>query len=177
MLSHKNLATNAQSLMEAWQYSPKDRLLHALPIFHIHGLFVAGNLTFLSGASMIFLPRFDLDGIINCLGQATTMMGVPTFYTRLLNDPRFTQSLVGHMRLFVSGSAPLLAETHRRFEERTGHKILERYGMTETNMTISNFPMRVSVRQVQSDSRCSAFWCALPIRITVCRLRMEKSAC
>ena len=138
MLSHKNLATNAQSLMEAWQYSPNDRLLHALPIFHIHGLFVAGNLTFLSGASMIFLPRFDLDGIINCLGQATTMMGVPTFYTRLLNDPRFTQSLVGHMRLFVSGSAPLLAETHRRFEERTGHKILERYGMTETNMTISN---------------------------------------
>ena len=95
-------------------------------------------ITFLSGASMIFLPRFDLDDIIAHLGQATTMMGVPTFYTRLLNDPRFTQSLVGHMRLFISGSAPLLAETHRAFEAKTGHKILERYGMTETNMTLSN---------------------------------------
>jgi malonyl-CoA/methylmalonyl-CoA synthetase len=113
-------------------------LLHALPIFHTHGLFVATNITLLAGGSMMFLPKFDVDAAIEALPQSTTIMGVPTFYTRLLNDPRFTRDLVSHMRLFVSGSAPLLAETHVEFEGRTGHRILERYGMTETNMNTSN---------------------------------------
>jgi malonyl-CoA/methylmalonyl-CoA synthetase len=113
-------------------------LLHALPIFHTHGLFVATNVMLAAGGSMIFLPKFDLDAMIANLPKATSMMGVPTFYTRLLDDDRFTKDLTSHMRLFISGSAPLLAETHVRFEERTGHRILERYGMTETNMNTSN---------------------------------------
>jgi malonyl-CoA/methylmalonyl-CoA synthetase len=113
-------------------------LLHALPIYHTHGLFVATNVTLLAGGAMIFLPKFDLDAMIARMPEATTMMGVPTFYTRLLDDPRLTRDLAGHMRLFISGSAPLLAETHERFEARTGHRILERYGMTETNMNTSN---------------------------------------
>ncbi len=138
MLTHGNLLSNAQSLIEAWQFTEKDTLLHALPIFHIHGLFVACNVSFLSGCSMIFLPSFNLDSIIDSLPHATTMMGVPTFYTRLLNDQRFNNDLVKHMRLFVSGSAPMLKETHRVFEKRTGQRILERYGMTETNMNTSN---------------------------------------
>ncbi|MCJ8307497.1 MAG: malonyl-CoA synthase [Rhizobiaceae bacterium] len=138
MLSHDNLLSNAQALVDLWQFSDQDVLLHALPIFHTHGLFVAINVTLLSGASMIFLPAFKVDDMIAHLPQATTMMGVPTFYTRLLDDDRFTRELVTHMRLFVSGSAPLLAETHVQFEERTGHRVLERYGMTETNMNTSN---------------------------------------
>jgi malonyl-CoA/methylmalonyl-CoA synthetase len=113
-------------------------LLHALPIFHTHGLFVASNISLLTGGQMIFLPGFDLEAVIRALPQATAMMGVPTFYTRLLDDARLSRDLVAGMRLFVSGSAPLLAETHRSFEERTGHRILERYGMTETNMNTSN---------------------------------------
>ena len=113
-------------------------LLHALPIYHTHGLFVATNVTLLAGGAMIFLPKFDLDAMIARMPEATVMMGVPTFYTRLLDDPRLTRDLAGHMRLFISGSAPLLAETHERFEARTGHRILERYGMTETNMNTSN---------------------------------------
>ncbi|WP_102107020.1 malonate--CoA ligase [Oceaniglobus roseus] len=138
MLSQKNLLSNAEALREVWKWEKGDVLLHALPIFHTHGLFVAGNLTLLCGASMIFLPKFDLDTMIARMPEATTMMGVPTFYTRLLDDPRFTRELTSNMRLFTSGSAPLLAETHVRFSERTGHAILERYGMTETNMNTSN---------------------------------------
>lgn len=138
MLSHGNLASNAQALTEAWRFTADDRLLHALPIFHTHGLFVATNVTLMSGASLIFLPRFDAGEIIRLLPEATVMMGVPTFYTRLLARPDFTRELVAHMRLFVSGSAPLSAETHKEFQERTGHAILERYGMTETNMNTSN---------------------------------------
>ncbi|WP_099827269.1 malonate--CoA ligase [Oceaniglobus indicus] len=138
MLSHDNLLSNARALHGAWRWSGDDVLLHALPIFHTHGLFVATNLTLLAGGAMIFLPRFDPDAMIAALPRATTMMGVPTFYTRLLDDPRFTRDLTAHMRLFISGSAPLLAETHRRFSDRTGHAILERYGMTETNMNTSN---------------------------------------
>jgi malonyl-CoA/methylmalonyl-CoA synthetase len=138
MLTHRNLASNAETLRQAWRFTGEDRLLHALPIFHTHGLFVATNVTLLAGGSMLFLPGFDLDTILRLLPQATTMMGVPTYYTRLLSRPDFTRELVGHMRLFVSGSAPLSAETHREFEARTGHKILERYGMTETNMITSN---------------------------------------
>ena len=125
-------------LPKLWQFNADDILLHALPIFHTHGLFVAINTTLAAGGSMILLPKFNLDQIIDQLPKSTAMMGVPTFYTRLLDDPRFTGELVRHMRLFTSGSAPLLAETHVQFEQRTGHRILERYGMTETNMTTSN---------------------------------------
>ncbi|MEX5563861.1 malonyl-CoA synthase [Pseudophaeobacter sp. 1A16562] len=138
MLTQNNLLSNAETLAAEWRFTPDDVLLHALPIFHTHGLFVASNVTLLAGGAMIFLPKFDLDAVIENLPRATTMMGVPTFYTRLLGDARFTGDLTRHMRLFVSGSAPLLAETHVQFEERTGHRILERYGMTETNMNTSN---------------------------------------
>jgi malonyl-CoA/methylmalonyl-CoA synthetase len=138
MLTHSNLASNAETLREAWRFAGADRLLHALPIFHTHGLFVATNVTLLAGGSMLFLPSFDLAEILRLLPKATAMMGVPTFYTRLLAHPAFTRELTAHIRLFVSGSAPLSAETHREFEARTGHSILERYGMTETNMNTSN---------------------------------------
>ena len=138
MLSQGNLLSNAHALKNEWRFTSEDVLLHALPIFHTHGLFVASNVTLLAGGQMIFLPKFDLDQMIADLPRATTMMGVPTFYTRLLGDERFTKDLSKHMRLFVSGSAPLLAETHVQFEDRTGHRILERYGMTETNMKTSN---------------------------------------
>ena len=138
MLSQGNLLENAKVLVDAWRFTSDDTLLHMLPIFHTHGLFVATNVSLLSGGQMIFLPDFNLDEAISWLPEATTMMGVPTFYTRLLGDARFTAGLTAHMRLFTSGSAPLLAETHVAFEERTGHRILERYGMTETNMTTSN---------------------------------------
>ncbi|MFU8776959.1 MAG: malonate--CoA ligase [Roseovarius sp.] len=138
MLTQRNLLSNAEVLVDYWQFTRDDVLLHALPIFHTHGLFVATNIILLAGGAMIFLPKFDQDQVIAQLPRATSMMGVPTFYTRLLDDPRFTRDLVAHMRLFTSGSAPLLAETHVAFEERTGHRILERYGMTETNMNTSN---------------------------------------
>ncbi|MDH3535211.1 MAG: malonyl-CoA synthase [Gammaproteobacteria bacterium] len=138
MLSHDNLLSNALTLVDYWQFSENDVLLHALPIFHTHGLFVATNVILICGGSMIFLPRFDVDAMLEQLPHATSLMGVPTFYTRLLADDRFDRGLVAHMRLFVSGSAPMLAETHVQFEQRTGHRILERYGMTETNMNTSN---------------------------------------
>jgi malonyl-CoA/methylmalonyl-CoA synthetase len=138
MLSQRNLLSNAEVLVKEWRFTSDDVLLHALPIFHTHGLFVASNIMLLAGGSMIFLPKFDAETVMARLPDATTMMGVPTFYTRLLDDPHFDRDLTAHMRLFVSGSAPLLAETHRAFEARTGHRILERYGMTETNMNTSN---------------------------------------
>ncbi|WP_170563729.1 malonate--CoA ligase [Ruegeria atlantica] len=138
MLTQANLLSNAETLVQEWRFTQEDVLLHALPIFHTHGLFVATNIILASGGSMIFLPKFDLDDILRLMPDATSMMGVPTFYTRLLGDKRFTGDLARHMRLFISGSAPLLAETHERFQDRTGHRILERYGMTETNMNTSN---------------------------------------
>ena len=138
MLTHNNLLSNAETLVGEWRFSGEDVLLHALPIFHTHGLFVATNTILLAKATMIFLPKFSADTVIEALPKASTMMGVPTFYTRLLDDPRLTPELTRHMRLFISGSAPLLAETHVQFERRTGHRILERYGMTETNMNTSN---------------------------------------
>ena len=138
MLSHGNLLSNAGVLADLWRFTRRDVLLHALPIFHTHGLFVACNVALLTGGQMIFLPGFDLDRVLHHLPRATTMMGVPTFYTRLLSDPRLTRDLTAHMRLFVSGSAPLLADTHHDFAAHTGHRILERYGMTETNMNTSN---------------------------------------
>ncbi len=138
MLSHGNLLSNAEALIETWRFAASDVLLHALPIFHVHGLFVATNVMLRVGGRMIFLPKFDVDSVLALLPQATAMMGVPTFYTRLLGDERLTREATSHMRLFISGSAPLLAETHRAFEARTGHRILERYGMSETTMSTSN---------------------------------------
>lgn len=138
MLTQRNLLSNAQALAQLWRFTEADVLLHALPIFHTHGLFVASNVSLLTGGAMIFLPGFEADTVLRLLPQATAMMGVPTFYTRLLSDPRLDRDLVAHVRLFVSGSAPLLAETHQAFEARTGQRILERYGMTETNMNTSN---------------------------------------
>ena len=138
MLSHDNLYSNADSLRQVWEFSRDDVLLHALPIFHIHGLFVATNISLLSGASILLLPKFEPDAVFQALPQASVMMGVPTFYTRLLKDARLDRDRTRHMRLFVSGSAPLLPETHTQWQERTGHAILERYGMTETNMNTSN---------------------------------------
>ncbi|WP_204112526.1 malonate--CoA ligase [Shimia biformata] len=138
MMTQTNLLSNAQTLVDYWRFTADDTLLHALPIFHTHGLFVATNVMLLAGGAMVFLPKFDLDALIDNMPRATALMGVPTFYTRLLGDPRFTPDLTAHMRLFISGSAPLLAETHVAFENRTGHRILERYGMTETNMNTSN---------------------------------------
>jgi malonyl-CoA/methylmalonyl-CoA synthetase len=138
MLSHGNLASNAFTLKDYWRFTSDDTLLHALPIFHTHGLFVATNVTLAAGASMIFQSAFDVEDVLDALPRATAMMGVPTFYIRLLKESRFTSEHVAHMRLFISGSAPLSADIHREFSERTGHAILERYGMTETNMNTSN---------------------------------------
>ncbi|TQF29980.1 malonyl-CoA synthase [Bradyrhizobium sp. UNPA324] len=138
MLSHDNLASNSLSLVDYWRFTDKDVLIHALPIYHTHGLFVATNVTLFARASMIFLPKLDPDLIIKLMARATVLMGVPTFYTRLLQNPALSRETAKHMRLFVSGSAPLLAETHREWSARTGHAVLERYGMTETNMNTSN---------------------------------------
>ena len=138
MLTHDNLVSNALTLKEVWRFTADDVLIHALPIYHTHGLFVASNVTLFSGASMIFLPKFDADEILGLMARATALMGVPTFYVRLLQHPGLTKEATSGMRLFVSGSAPLLAETHREWSARTGHAILERYGMTETNMNTSN---------------------------------------
>ncbi len=138
MLTHDNLASNSLSLVDYWRFTDKDVLIHALPIYHTHGLFVASNVTLFARASMIFLPKFDPEAIIKLMARATVLMGVPTFYTRLLQSPALTKESTKHMRLFVSGSAPLLADTHREWFARTGHAVLERYGMTETNMNTSN---------------------------------------
>ncbi len=138
MLSHDNLLSNAMSLVESWRFTENDVLIHALPIFHTHGLFVATNVVLASRASMIFQPKFDPNKIMEAMPKATSLMGVPTFYTRLLQHPDLNRDSTAHIRLFVSGSAPLLAETHQEWQARTGHAILERYGMTETNMNTSN---------------------------------------
>tara|TARA_R110002124_G_scaffold66769_3_gene181542 strand:- start:8370 stop:9869 length:1500 start_codon:yes stop_codon:yes gene_type:complete len=138
MLSHANLASNSETLREYWRFTRDDILIHALPIFHTHGLFVATNVALFAGASTVFLPRFDPETIIEAMPSATAIMGVPTFYTRLLQDPRLTPELAANMRLFISGSAPMLVDTHEKWLTRTGHRVLERYGMTETNMSTSN---------------------------------------
>ncbi|RBI77543.1 malonyl-CoA synthase [Roseovarius sp. TE539] len=138
MLSHENLASNSLVLRDLWRFTPDDVLIHALPIFHTHGLFVATNVALLSGCALHFLPHFDADAIIDALPFSTVLMGVPTFYTRLLDHPGLTREAAGNMRLFISGSAPLLVDTHEKWQARTGHRILERYGMTETNMNTSN---------------------------------------
>jgi malonyl-CoA/methylmalonyl-CoA synthetase len=138
MLTHDNLASNSLTLVGYWGFTDQDVLIHALPIYHTHGLFVASNVVLFARASMIFLPKFDPEMIIKLMARATVLMGVPTFYTRLLQSPALTRESTAHMRLFVSGSAPLLADTHREWAARTGHAVLERYGMTETNMNTSN---------------------------------------
>ncbi len=138
MLSHDNLASNSETLVDYWRFTPDDVLIHALPIFHTHGLFVATNVALLSGASVVFLPRFDPDVVLDAMPTATALMGVPTFYTRLLDNPRLTPGLAANMRVFISGSAPMLRDTHEKWQARTGHTVLERYGMTETNMNTSN---------------------------------------
>ena len=138
VLSHGNLTSNALTLVDAWAFTPKDILIHALPIYHTHGLFTATNTVLLSGGSLLLRRKFEVNDVIALLPQATCLMGVPTFYTRLLGHPTLSRDLVSHVRLFISGSAPLLLETHKAFEEMTGHAILERYGMTETSMNTSN---------------------------------------
>jgi len=138
MLTHRNLASNALALVDAWGFTRGDAVLHALPIYHVHGLFVAVHCALLSGARLLWLPKFDAKEVTALLPSATVMMGVPTFYARLLREPAFTRDACGNVRLFISGSAPLLAETFAEFESRTGHAILERYGMTETGMITSN---------------------------------------
>ncbi len=138
MLSQRNLASNAAALHEVWGFRPGDVLLHALPIFHTHGLFVATNCVLANGTGMVFLPRFDVDAVLGALPRCTVFMGVPTYYTRLLADGRLDAAACAHVRLFVSGSAPMLPSTHDEFLARTGHAVLERYGMTETSMIASN---------------------------------------
>ena len=138
MITHDNLAANGLTLHQAWGWQPGDVLLHALPIYHAHGLFVACHCALLNGSKMIFLPAFDAATVLAWLPRATVFMGVPTYYTRLLAHPGFTRAICRGMRLFVSGSAPLLASTFDEFQARTGQAILERYGMTETEMNTSN---------------------------------------
>jgi malonyl-CoA/methylmalonyl-CoA synthetase len=138
MLTHKNLSSNALTLHRAWGFTEGDVLLHCLPLFHVHGLFVALNTILLNGGRIVFHSRFDAVAAIDALNKATVFMAVPTYYTRMLAEPSFNAYCCRHMRLFVSGSAPLLAETFEEFRKRTGHTILERYGMTETGMITSN---------------------------------------
>lgn len=138
MLTHANLLRNTEALVETWGFTEDDRLLHALPIFHVHGLFVAIGCVLLSGASMRWLPGYDARAVMRFLPECSVMMGVPTYYTRLLAQEEFDRDMTKNVRLFVSGSAPLLEETFAEFEARTGHRILERYGMSETNMNTSN---------------------------------------
>jgi malonyl-CoA/methylmalonyl-CoA synthetase len=138
MLSHGNLESNARTLHKLWSFVPGDVLLHALPIFHVHGPFIALHCALLNGSKVIFLPRFDAEEMVRQMPNATVMMGVPTFYVRLLAHPGFTREVCAKMRLFIAGSAPLLAETFAEFETRTGHRVLERYGMTEAGMVTSN---------------------------------------
>ncbi|NOZ43458.1 MAG: AMP-binding protein [Alphaproteobacteria bacterium] len=138
MLSHGNLASNALTLGKIWQWQQDDILLHALPIFHVHGLFVALHCALLGGSSVWFLPRLDVDALIRLLPRSTVLMGVPTFYSRLLEHPEFSGQICRNMRLFISGSAPLLNEIFHQFETVTGQCILERYGMTEAGMITSN---------------------------------------
>ncbi|HJV76455.1 MAG TPA: malonyl-CoA synthase [Noviherbaspirillum sp.] len=138
MLTHENLASNAKVLRDFWQWQPGDVLLHALPLFHVHGLFVASHGALLNGSKMIFLPKFDSADVMRHLPRSTIFMGVPTYYVRLLAEPGFDERVCTNMRLFISGSAPLLTDTFNEFIRRTSHTILERYGMSETTMLVSN---------------------------------------
>ncbi len=138
MITHGNLSSNALALREIWGFTSKDVLLHALPIFHVHGLFVALNTALLSASKIIFLEKFNIEDIIKNLTKSTVMMGVPTYYNRLVNEKAFSDESYKNMRLFISGSAPLTEKTFKEFKKKTNHSILERYGMTETGMITSN---------------------------------------
>ena len=138
MLTHENLISNTRTLVKSWQFTDDDVLLHALPIFHVHGLFVAIGCALYSGASMYWLPKFNEEKILKNLPKCSALMGVPTYYTRLLATKKINKEICRNMRVFISGSAPLLIETFHDFERISGHQILERYGMTETNMNTSN---------------------------------------
>ena len=138
MLTHGNIGSNAMSLKDAWEFTANDCLLHALPIYHVHGLFVALGCVFLSGSKMLWLDSFEVDEVLTQLPKCTVMMGVPTYYTRLIKNKGLTSKVTRNLRIFISGSAPLLEETFVDFNSITGHKILERYGMTETNIISSN---------------------------------------
>ncbi|HET9598329.1 MAG TPA: malonyl-CoA synthase [Anaeromyxobacteraceae bacterium] len=141
MLTHRNLLQNGDAIARAWGFGRGDALLHALPLFHTHGLFISANCALLTGSWMLFQRRFDVDRLVDAMPRATVVMGVPTFYTRLLDCPRFDRAACRTVRLFVSGSAPLLAETSRQFAERSGQVPLERYGMTEAVVITTN-PLR-----------------------------------
>ena len=138
MLTHRALTSNAETLVRLWRFTADDVLIHALPIYHVHGLFVATNVALMAGAAMIFQPKFDPAAVVAAMPRATCLMGIPTFYTRLLAREELTREAVAGMRLFVSGSAPLMARTHQAWTARTGKPLLERYGMTETGMNTSN---------------------------------------
>ncbi len=138
MVTHRNLLANARVLVDYWGFSARDVLLHALPVFHIHGLFVANHCALLSGAKLLWHRKFDAKPVLRDLARATVMMGVPTFYTRLLAEPGFNRDACANVRLFISGSAPLQLDTFREFQARTGQSILERYGMSEAGMICSN---------------------------------------
>ena len=138
MLSHSNISTNAITLADYWKFTSNDVLIHSLPIFHVHGLFVAINVTLIAGSSMLFHQKFDVNQILSDMSRATVLMGVPTFYVRLLELESLNKDATKNMRLFVSGSAPMLEETHKSWNAKTGHSIIERYGMSETNMNTSN---------------------------------------
>ncbi len=154
MITHRNLASNAQVLHQSWGFVPEDVLIHMLPLFHVHGLFVACHCVLMNGTAMRFHAKFDARRALAEFRESSVFMGVPTLYTRLLAEPGLDREACRNMRLFVSGSAPLLAETHVQFEKRTGHRILERYGMTETGMLTSN-PLR-------GDRRAGSVGPALP---------------
>ena len=138
MLSHGNLVANAKVLRDLWRFTRRDVLIHALPTYHVHGLFIATHVAMMAGAAMILQPRFEAAAVVAAMARATALMGVPTFYTRLLAHPGLTRRAADGMRLFISGSAPLLAQTHRAWTARTGHAIVERYGLSETGMNASN---------------------------------------
>ena len=138
MLTHGNIGSNALALKEAWNFTQEDCLLHALPIYHVHGLFVALGCVFLSGSRVLWMNAFDADEVLKILPKCSVMMGVPTYYTRLLSNPKLNNDTTANIRVFISGSAPLLEDTFNEFRSKTDHYILERYGMTETNIICSN---------------------------------------
>ena len=161
MLSHGNLLSNAQTLKNYWGWQQGDVLIHALPIFHVHGLFVAIHGALLNGSKMIWLSKFDPKVVLAHLPKATVFMGVPTLYVRLLGEAGLTREATQNMRLFVAGSAPLLTETFKEWQDRTGHTILERYGMSETGMLTSN-PYALDDRYAESERRGGTVGFPLP---------------
>ncbi len=169
MLSHGNMLSNAAMLKDYWGFQNADVLIHALPIFHVHGLFVAIHGALINGSKMLWLNKFDPQAVIERMPRATVFMGVPTLYTRMLAENDLTKDAAKNMRLFIAGSAPLLKETHEEWEQRTGHKILERYGMSETVMLTSN-PYAADVRyQNQSERRAGTVGFPLPgVSLRVC---------